>query len=89
MAMQILTMTDRAQRDELFDKLRASDDPLERQVTKFSGVRQIMETLPDGKEQPKVIAKPNYAGRKSLKPHRNYRFYGVYESTWSVAYPCM
>jgi hypothetical protein len=89
MAMQILTMVDKAQRDELFDKLRASDDPLERQVTKFSGVRQIMETLSDGSEQPKVITKPNYAGRTTLKPHRNYRFYNVYESTWSVAYPCL
>jgi hypothetical protein len=87
--MQVLTMTDKAQRDELFDKLRASDDPLERQVTKFSGVRQIMEENAAGTEQPKVVWKPNYAGRTSLKPHRNYRFYNVYESTWSVAYPCL
>ena len=89
MSMQVLTMTDKTQRDALFQKLRRSDDPLERQVVKFSGVRQIMETSPDGQEQPKVIVKPNYAGRTSLKPFRNYRFYGVYESTWSVAYPLL
>ena len=83
MSMQVYTMTDKAKRDQMFDELRRSDDPLERQVVKFSGVQPVME---DGK--PKVDWKPNYAGRTTLKPHRNYRFYGVYESTWSVAYPC-
>jgi len=89
MSMQVLTMTDKAQRDELFDKLRTSDDPLERQVTKFSGVRQITETDPEtGADVPKIVTLPNYAGRTCLKP-RNYRFKTVYESTWSVAYPCL
>jgi hypothetical protein len=81
-------MTDKAQRDELYRKLRASDDPLERQVVKFSGVQQIMETDPKtGTDVPKMVTMPNYAGRTGLKP-RNYRFKTVYESTWSVAYPC-
>lgn len=87
--MQVLTMTDKAQRDELFDKLRASDDLLERQVVKFSSVRQITEVDPEtGADVPKMVTTPNYAGRTSLKP-RNYRFKTVYESTWSVAYPCI
>ena len=88
MSMQVLTMTDKAQRDELFDKLRTSDDPLERQVVKFSGVAQVVIVDPEtGADVPKIVTLPNYAGRTSLKP-RNYRFKTVYESTWSVAYPC-
>jgi len=39
----VFTTTDKAKRDELFRLLRESTDPLERQVTKFSGV----EVVPD------------------------------------------
>ena len=54
---EIYTMTDKAKRDEMFDQFRASRNPYERQVVKFSGVQAV-----PGKT-------------------------GVYQSTWSVAYP--
>lgn len=39
MAMEELTMTDKAKRDDLFNQLKNSDQPNERQVVKFSGSR--------------------------------------------------
>jgi hypothetical protein len=35
---QVITSFDKETRDELYDRLRASDDPQEAQVVKFSGV---------------------------------------------------
>jgi hypothetical protein len=32
---------DKAKRDEMFDQFRASQDPYERQVVKFSGVQAV------------------------------------------------
>jgi hypothetical protein len=42
--MEIITTDDKAQRDRLFKAFRASEDPLERQVVKFSGVREVPPT---------------------------------------------
>ena len=54
---EVYTMTDKAKRDEMFDQFRASRDPYERQVVKFSGVQAVPGKI------------------------------GVYQSTWSAAYP--
>lgn len=37
MPMEEITMTDKAKRDTLFEELKNSDQPNERQVVKFSG----------------------------------------------------
>ena len=44
MAMEVLTMDDKEKRDEIFQQLRHSTDPLERRVVKFSGVREVPPT---------------------------------------------
>lgn len=44
MAMEVITTDDKAQRDRLFKAFRISEDPLERQVVKFSGVREVPPT---------------------------------------------
>ena len=44
MAFEVITMDDKAQRDRLFQQYRASDDAGERQVVKFSGVREVPPT---------------------------------------------
>lgn len=41
---EVLTMDDKAQRDRLFKSYRTSEDPLERKVVKFSGVREVPPT---------------------------------------------
>jgi hypothetical protein len=83
---EVFTMSDKAQRDRMFEELRQSDDPLERQVVKFSGARPILDA--DGEPDFEVL--PNYAGRMSdpedPKP-KHYRIRWLFESTWSVAYP--
>lgn len=44
MAMEVLTMDDKGKRDALFQELRRSNKPNERQVVKFSGVRDVPPT---------------------------------------------
>jgi hypothetical protein len=38
---QIITSFDKETRDELYDRLRASDDPQEAQVVRFSGSEEV------------------------------------------------
>lgn len=53
MATEELTMTDKAQRDRLYNQLRASKDPLERQVVKSSSSEPILgeDGKPTGKHR--------------------------------------
>ena len=44
MAFEVITTDDKEQRDRLFDEYRKSDDSLERQVVKFSSVREVPPT---------------------------------------------
>ena len=71
---EIITTTDKAQRDRLFEDLRKNGNELERQVVKFSGNEFV------GDEVVK-----NYAG-KDHGPEKG-RTRLVFQSTWSVAYP--
>jgi hypothetical protein len=41
MATEVITTTDKSKRDQMFQDLRKSDNSLERQVTKFSGVELV------------------------------------------------
>jgi len=75
---EVLTMADKDKRDRLFEELRKSDDPLERQVVKFSsnevtGKSHFVQYTALGKG-----GKVNQ-GRKQFRPE--------FRSTWSVAYP--
>jgi hypothetical protein len=71
MSTEVITTTDKSQRDRLFADLCLNGNELERQVVKFSGneltdaASRIVQYAPN--------AKPQY------RP--------VYRSTWSVAYP--
>ena len=72
---EVYTMTDKAKRDEMFDQLRASNDPWERQVVKFSGCRQVI-----GEKGEPIYTFVSYTATKGYA-------HPVYQSTWSVAYP--
>jgi hypothetical protein len=51
---QVITSHDKETRDELYDRLRASDDPQEAQVVKFSGNEEIpgeVSVQKDGSER--------------------------------------
>lgn len=101
--MEVITTTDKAQRDQLFEDLRRNGNKLERQVVKFSGVETVLDI--DG--QPVVRVLPNYQPGRSgfynrprmevvrhMIDEQNWkvirvhsRLRPVFRSTWSVAYP--
>lgn len=68
---EVFTTTDKARRDQMFEDLRKSDDPLERQVVKFSSVEPSAN---DSVMQFNDHGKLTYHGPKWV-------------SNWSVAYP--
>jgi hypothetical protein len=70
---EVYTSTDKDQRDRLFQALRTSSDPFERQAVKFSGNQPKLGS--DGKPTHRHVN----TGRPQLRT--------VYESTWSVAHP--
>lgn len=76
--MEVITTTDKSQRDRLFQDLRQNGNELERQVVKFSGCEAIL--YPDGKSMFRAVqyGKPK-VDRYQLRP--------MYRSNWSVAYP--
>lgn len=67
----VYTMTDKADRDDRYNRLRKSDDALERQVVKFSGAEIVLDN--EGKPEYTVSA----SGEIKLK----------YRTTWSYAIP--
>jgi hypothetical protein len=79
MATEILTMRDKAQRDKLYEELRKSDNPEEREVVKFSGAEMI-----EG-----AISSVRYTatGKGGKINQGREQFRAVCRSTWSVAYP--
>lgn len=53
MGMEVITTTDKDQRDRMFDDLRKNGNRLERQVVKFSSVETVMvEDSVSGKAVP-------------------------------------
>jgi hypothetical protein len=81
---EVYTSTDKAQRDRLFQALRTSSDPFERQAVKFSGVEPVIGD--DGKQliRDRVYTATGKGGLINLG-HVQPRL--VYRSTWSVAHP--
>jgi hypothetical protein len=77
---EIYTSTDKAQRDKLFQALRASSDPFERQAVKFSGVEPVI-----GADGLQALRRKQYFVSGAKAPRLQYR--PVYQSTWSVAHP--
>lgn len=71
---EVITTTDKAQRDRMFADFRKNGDELERQVVKFSGNQLVGDEIVK-----------NYAGRDHGPESGRTR--QVFESTWSVAYP--
>ncbi len=81
MSMEVITTTDKDQRDRLFEDLRKNGNELEKQVVKFSSNEPVFTS--DGK--------PTYDGALradgTIKAHSRGRSRQVFRSTWSVAYP--
>ena len=79
MSMEIVTTTDKDQRDRLFEDLRKNGNELERQVVKFSSVEPILG--PDGKQDGywKHYRITGHEGEAQFRPY--------WQSNWSVAYP--
>ncbi len=77
---EVYTSTDKAQRDRLFQALRTSSDPFERQAVKFSGNEPVLDS--DGKQ---IVLTKLYLTAGAKTPKRQPRL--VYRSTWSVAHP--
>lgn len=73
---EIITTTDKAQRDRMFTDLRKNGDEFEKQAVKFSSVEPVM------KDDGQVMKFRFYPGKKPRVQPRP-----VFESTWSVAYP--
>ena len=77
MSMEVITTTDKNQRDRLFEDLRKKGNELERQVVKFSSNEPTTDA--DGNAG-KIIYYSETLGATS-------QFRPFYRSTWSVAYP--
>jgi hypothetical protein len=73
---EVITTTDKAQRDRMFEDLRRNGNELERQVVKFSGNQPVLG--PDGK-QDGYWKLYEGVGKPQFRP--------AFQSTWSVAYP--
>lgn len=81
----VLTMTDKAKRDDIYEELRASTDPYERQAVKFSGVQAVMN---ESMTAQKVVTKryQDTGKRGTVRLGREQERL-VFQSNWSVAYP--
>jgi hypothetical protein len=75
---EVITTTDKDQRDRMFAELRASTDPLECQAVKFSS-NQVT-----GKSH---FVQYTALGKGGKVNHGVKQFRPEFRSTWSVAYP--
>jgi hypothetical protein len=78
MPFEIITTTDKAKRDQMFQDLKQNGNELERQVVKFSGVEPVMNPN-DTSEQEHKLIRYSPKGRIQMRP--------IYRSNFSVAYP--
>jgi hypothetical protein len=78
---EVITTTDKAKRDALYEDLRKNGTPEERQAVKFSSARLAPGLLHDGEPRFRIVEykQTGHKGKTYRRP--------VYESTWSVAYP--
>ena len=96
MAYEVITTTDKAKRDALFQDLKRNGNHMERQVVKFSGSEPVLDSdskpvvtvhNPTEREWKQLLS----PGEKILRPFEHARLAKkirtVHRSTWSVAYP--
>jgi hypothetical protein len=74
---EVYTSTDKVQRDRLFQALRTSSDPFERQAVKFSGAVPVLGEA--GTQEGRFV----FYDRRRIHPQRR----PLFRSTWSVAHP--
>lgn len=74
---EIITTTDKAQRDHIFEQLKTGGNDLEKQVVKFSDCEPVID--PTTNEQEVHLVWYEKSKNLQLRP--------VYRSTWSVGYP--
>jgi len=92
MSMEVITTTDKSQRDRLFDDLRKNGNEQERQVVKFSGnepvmvqntadglIGQLIDVIVYTKDGTRQAISSDPTKLKQLRPR--------FRSNWSVAYP--
>ena len=84
MSFEVITTTDKDQRDRMFQDLRRNGNELERQVVKFSSVEPALDK--DELQETNIIGYHptgnlvrNFCPKPQGRP--------VWRSTWSVAYP--
>ena len=83
---EVITTTDKVQRDRLFEDLRKNGNELERQVVKFSGNQPVLKE--DGTQQFDVRQYyPTFGKDRFLKFNPKVQIRPEFQSTWSVAYP--
>lgn len=91
MSMQVYTYPDKEQRDKFFQELRASEDPNERQVVKFSGVEPVL-----GLDGAQLTRQTGFRKRRlwqkfdkiwKMKRITEPIEIPIWRSTWSVAHP--
>ena len=75
--MEIITSTDKAARNRLFDDLRYNGNELEKQVVKFSSNEPVLGEA--GTQEGHFV----FYDKKQKKP----QWRPLFRSTWSVAYP--
>lgn len=97
MAYEVITTTDKAKRDEMFQDLKRNGNHMERQVVKFSGSEPVLD--PGTGKQALLVHSPTdleweqllNPSTKILTPRQHKRLAtkvrGAFQSTWSVAYP--
>ena len=78
--MEVITTTDKSKRDEIYRQLRESEDPLERQVVKFSGNQPALNE--DGTHLTIV-----FSNSRSKAKAKRFQVRPQFVSNWSVAYP--
>jgi hypothetical protein len=72
---EVITTTDKAKRDQMFEDLRRNGDHLEKQVVKFSSNEPVLDEY--GQQDRAFIQTGSMNGRIRLK----------FRSIWSIAYP--
>lgn len=98
----VITMDNKGKRDDIFDQMRASDDPLERKSVKFSGNEGVPDEFGEGGLDGRFIhyqvsgSKPNrfveFRNKEGEVVHRKElgpkdQWRPKFVSTWSIATP--
>lgn len=66
MGTEVITTTDKDQRDRMFDDLRKNGNRLERQVVKFSGVEMVEPPTIDNTVDPPIETRAKFRSTYSI-----------------------